>query len=763
MGNGNIGVSVNLYPHEIKFILAKNDIWDARSNADPEKYALKHDDLIRLVKEKDKDLFNIWEVGKEKADYIIDCHDEADRRMPNPKRACCVRLFHPGLSDTIVEAELHLKDGVLETVFHFAKGRLIVRAFAEKGCNRFWLQAEADGEVPWFIFVAEKEPDDSDTTIPLPILKEEGERMASISQTIPAGFGFDDFSWTTVVKFPETSEGVEAQWLEYKAWRVRQYCGLAPGKSTCLCLAIATDRDGTPGDSRTRAKALVSEQLSYETALSNHQSKWEKYWETSYISLDDKELEALWYRNHFGYGCAIGDVPIGSGGNVIIQDSIPWNGDCHMNHNFQKWYCTALATNHAEWMELYADFIRDKLPIFEYQAQLIFGLEGAYCDISYFPFMVKEHCNIINHVGRALAVTGWVGAPLWQHWEYMRDINWLRERAYPYLKAAAKFYYNYLEKYSDSTGEIYPSIRLEEPGWTKDFVGCRNVITDLCMFKKAFDYAIYAAEILDTDDAWRKKWTEARAKVPKIEHGIDENGNGWIALDKDWPNVEPERRADESRYSRWGGGGWIVYPGEYVPGDGDDSLTEALRDMLRKTDLMNPFVSSVSGKNMYPGVPVIHPISSLVPAIRLGLKEHFDSIKQVLSAHRLTYGQTCSYMLAGGSIPKEVNSGIGYMWYDWRSVENKYAAVLAITEMLLQSQGGVIRLFPFIPEDIDASFFGFRAAGGFVISAVRIKGKIKVTLLSESGETALFKTSKNDVMAIPTEAGEVCELEVTYG
>ena len=745
MGNGDIGASVNVYPHEIKITLAKSDVWDARSNADPEKYALKHDDLIQLMKEKDRDLFNIWEVGPGNEDYIIDCYTEGNRRMPEPKRAGCIRLFHPGLSDTLVDSTLQLIDGTFVTTFHFATGKLIVRAFVEKGANRVWMEVEAVGDAPWCVFVVEKEPDDWLTEIPLPIVNNAGDKLATITQTIPGGFGFEAFGWALAAQFPQ-----EGQWLECKAWRIKQWCKLPPGGKARLCVAIATDRDG--GDIIPRAMDMAK--IPYDTILPTHQQNWLDYWQTSNIQLGDRELESVWYRNHFGYACALGANPLGSAGNVLIQDSIPWNGDCHTNHNFQKWYCTAFATNHPEWMELYARFIREKLHIFEYQAQLVFGLKGAYVDISYFPFMVKEHSNIINHVGRALAVTGWMAAPLWHHYEYFRDLDWLRTNAYPYIKAAATFYVNYMEKYSDETNEIWPSIRLEEPHWTKDFIGCRNTLTDLCMFKKTFERAIKAATLLDTDPDLVAIWEKTLARIPAIDYGED-----WIALDRDWPQVEPNRRADESRYSRWGGGGWIVYPGEYVEGDGDDALTQTLRTMLSKTDPLNPYISEVTGENMYPGVPIIHPISSLVPTIRLGLTQKFDRIREVLLAHRLTYGQAASYMLAGGSISKAVDSSIGYMWYDWRSVENKYAGVLAINEMLLQSQGGTLRLFPFVPGEMDAGFENFRAIGGFVVSATRTGGKVKATVISEAGETLRWKLPSGEIKTMPTEKGQAYVIE----
>ncbi|MCL2664234.1 MAG: hypothetical protein FWE82_01340 [Defluviitaleaceae bacterium] len=784
LGSGELGASVNIYPHEIKIVLGKADVWDARLEAYPETDILPHDELINMMAEKDRDLKAGWNFDPKdnEHDFYNGRLGGLFRRPPNPKRAGCIRLYHPGLSNTKVTTRVRLSDGTLETKFIFTKGILTVNAFAERGFNRFWINAHAKGQIPWFALVLEKEPDDSDNTLPLPVIQRETEYLTTISQTIPGGFDIDEFTWHLAARFPQSGAGVDAAYVEHHyAWRVRQYCSLADGASASFCVAAATDRDGfdlsqmpalsdsvlfesteetpsvflckeeTPSvflckeetlSSRKRALLLASPKSSFEKIYASHQKAWGEFWDASNIALDDAELESVWYRNHFGYGCALrpGMTTLGSGGNVVVQDVIPWHGTCHLNHNFQKWYCTALATNHAEWIDIYAAFVNRTMPVFEKHARLIFGLDGVYVDLAYFPIMSHKHFDTSNFMGRALALTGWLGQPLWNHYEYTRDLDWLRENGYCFLKQAAVFYYNYMEKYGSESGEIYPSIRLEEPdGFMRGFVGNRNVITDLCMFKKAFDRALSAAEALGTDEEWQKKWREARKKVPPIEHGVDENGEGWVALDKHHPLKEPAVRADTARHSRWGGGGWIVFPGEYIDGDGGDTLTSAMRLMIEQTDLQNPFTSSVTEKNMYPGVPIIHPISSVVPSIRLCVEKHFEPIRKILLEHRLTYGQFSSYRLSAGEMPPEVLGNSGYLWYDWRSVENKYIGVMAVTEMLLQSQGGVIRLFPFWLSDKDASFNNFRAAGGFAVSASKRGKIIEAEILSLCGETARVK------------------------
>jgi hypothetical protein len=57
-----------------------------------------------------------------------------------------------------------------------------------------------------------------------------------------------------------------------------------------------------------------------------------------------------------------------------------------------------------------------------------------------------------------------------------------------------------------------------------------------------------------------------------------------------------------------------------------------------------------------------------------------------------------------------------------------------LQEMLLQSFGGVLRLFPAWPSSVSASFKTFRAEGAFLVSASWSDGSVKLAeILSERG------------------------------
>ena len=75
-------------------------------------------------------------------------------------------------------------------------------------------------------------------------------------------------------------------------------------------------------------------------------------------------------------------------------------------------------------------------------------------------------------------------------------------------------------------------------------------------------------------------------------------------------------------------------------------------------------------------------------------------------------------------------------------LETPLSAAASIMELLLQSWGGKIRVFPAVPEDWnDASFDQLRAQGGFLVSASRTQPVVKA-ISHSSGELNLYGVKK---------------------
>jgi len=78
----------------------------------------------------------------------------------------------------------------------------------------------------------------------------------------------------------------------------------------------------------------------------------------------------------------------------------------------------------------------------------------------------------------------------------------------------------------------------------------------------------------------------------------------------------------------------------------------------------------------------------------------------------------------------------------WPTFESPISAQRAILDMLLQSWGGTVRIFPACPDAwTEASFANLRAEGGFLVSAQRKDGKTRfVALESLAGEPCRVRT-----------------------
>ena len=89
----------------------------------------------------------------------------------------------------------------------------------------------------------------------------------------------------------------------------------------------------------------------------------------------------------------------------------------------------------------------------------------------------------------------------------------------------------------------------------------------------------------------------------------------------------------------------------------------------------------------------------------------------------------------------QTKSGKSNFTYRPFTLEGNFAFAAAVQEMLVQSQTGVIQLFPAIPDDWkDVSFDTLRTEGAFLASAVRKGGAVqKVTVHSERG--GIFRLS----------------------
>ncbi len=736
IGNGDLGALVQVFQDEFRLHLAKNDIWDARFDHVAKDGVVTQDDLIRMSKEYGFRLEGGAYSGKPVFDRqppkglrYVDRNSGNDKHVfPCPKPAGRIRILNAGTNSTKIRTVLDIRNGVVTSEFEMefgwhGTGLLRVEAFVDRDTNTVRVRLGQERMLGSVRICIEKMPDSIDATIPAPRVRLENESCGTVTQRIPAGYGAKAFEWHLAGAFPEPGKNRGARPIVAHPYRLWQSCELQPGTRIELSVGVATDRDGAglrrKKNSLVRARRLAMDgrKQGYDQARAAQTRSWSRFWDRSGIELADKALEKTWYRNLFALACQIrpGAMAPGLVGNVVPWDASPWHGCFTVNMNTQKMFLSSAPTNHPEWIDGYADWLDHMKPGFRHLAKITFGLKGIHSPHMIFPYQRPERQASSNQCGRAMGMTGWHGQPLWWRWEYFRDRTFLRDRAYPYFKEAASFYWRYLKKYLDASGDLYPSLNLEGPPWTKDFVHNRDPFIDLILFRNTFQYAIEASKVLHTDAAWRKRWEWGLSKIRPVRVDRLEKGGYWIYADKnDIPNNPDNWRGPRQMHAGQSvAAAWTVFPGETVAGDETEGLAPALRRIMQDNQW----------KKWHPDVIWIHHWWCAIPALRMQLPGAFDMARSIILRERFPAGHA------------RTTHWIHLTPDAWRVPEDNYLGVAATTEMLLQSQDGIIRLFPCWPKRQRAAFRGLPARGGFIVSAEwNPKRGIKAEIRSLAGE-----------------------------
>lgn len=757
IGNGDLGALVQVFQNEFRLHLGKNDIWDARFDHVAKDWVVTQDDLIRMSRDYGFRLEGPNYEGKPVFDrkppkglrYIDHGPGWHRHVFPCPKPAGMIRILHSGTSSTRIKTVVDIRTGVVTSEFTMefgihGVGVLKIEAFVDRNSNAIRVRLRQERIFGAVRLCVEKVPDGMDTTIPMPQAKLIDDRHGIVSQVIPAGYGVKAFRWCLAGTFPRSARGLEVKQVEAHSYRLWQSCELQPDHKLEFMVGVATERDaphlsplpqgerkGKQGN-MVRARRLAGEATAkaYDRARKAHERSWAGFWERSGIELEDKELEKSWYRNLFALACHIrpGAMAPGLVGNIVPWEASPWHGTFTVNMNTQKMFLSALPANHPEWIDCYADWLQHMLPGFRHLARITFGLKGIHSPHMIFPYVSAERQSSSSQCGRALGMTGWHGQPLWWRWEYLRDRRFLKQKAYPYLKEAACFYWRYLKKYLDESGDLYPSLNLEGPPWTRDFERNRDCFIDLILFRNTFLWAIEASRVLKVDAAWRKRWEWGLSKIRPVKVEKTEDGAWWIYADKnDAPPEDPARRQDaNARYGQAVTAAWTVFPGEYVDGDENEGPAPVLRRIMK--DMRWQTINAMTW---------IHHWWCAIPALRMGLGNAFAVARRTILNERFPAGHA------------RTTHWIHLLPDSWRVPEENYLGVVATTEMLLQSQGEVIRLFPAWPSEQYARFRDLPARGGFLVSAAWEPGTgLRAEIRSLAGEPCRIRWKEDSVPKI---------------
>lgn len=518
---------------------------------------------------------------------------------------------------------------------------------------------------------------------------------------------------------------------------------LQPGQTLRLMTAVAGG-GANPPDPVPTARSLADAQTG--TALDGlfnaHADWWKQYWLRSYVDLNDDVLERFYYAAQYFLGSASrnGKTAPGLYGLWITKDDPYFSGDYHMNYNFVSSFYGAYSSNRSDFALPLMDAIIGYLPearrLSTQDLQRVkpdhvtprFGSGGIPGGVL-FPVGIgplataTPDTNYWQQVGNALFnVVEFIA-----YWDYTRDRTYLQTKAYPFMKEVATFFSRWME-YDAATGRYTTWGGPHEGTWA------RNPSLDVGMLRYLLTSLLAASSELGLDAGTRPLWQRMLSGLPPIAT-TTYNGKTVYALGD--PGTISDGRA--------------IRPGdntvnlEFIhPGEGL-GIESPQADRQRAIDTLDA-MGSWGQDNSFPKVftqaaRVGYPAQSLVDKLKAQITAKTDANLRIRD--------------------------------EWHGLE-KSGATEAVNNLLLQSDDGVIRVFPVWPAGRDASFVRLREKDAFLVSSQLTAGRVGyVDLTSEAGRQvrlrnpwpgrpvvvtrvgggAVTPTVSGDVVSFPTQAG----------
>lgn len=423
--------------------------------------------------------------------------------------------------------------------------------------------------------------------------------------------------------------------------------------------------------------------------VKSHRNWWNNFYTSSFVSFPDTKLESYYWLQIYKIGCLTRPDAGMIDAHFWYQPTF-WNYLTHNNGTHLRHY-PLLPTNHLDLGESLLNSLDNN------KEQLRLNVKPEeFREDSYF----LGHCSQMDLIApvdmdmrydREWGNLLWYLHIYWLHYRYSMDKDLLRNRLFPLLRGAVNFYLHYVEEgddgklhlpwtYSPEYVNAWNSFpRPENKKFSPEYGLSRDTNYDLALFKWGCIKLLEACEELDIKDSLERKWRDVKDRL--VDFPADSNG---YMIGRDIPYLW------NRHYSHL----FMIYPLHIINWDQPEN-----RDIIDK-----------SLRRQYG---------------KLGLGIGNESLAACVGKGNMVYESFMSRYNGNRNVSA-----------------NSICDLQPLTEMLIQSWGRKIRIFPAIPDSWDeAVFHNLRAEGAFLVSAVRKNGKTAfVRLKSLAGEPCILKT-----------------------
>ena len=403
-----------------------------------------------------------------------------------------------------------------------------------------------------------------------------------------------------------------------------------------------------------------------------------------------------------------------------------WDSKYTININTEMNYWPAEMTNLAECAEPLFSMVEDLAITGQNVAKEHYNLDGW---VTHHNTDLWRGAAPINHANHGIWPTGgaWLSQHLWWHYQYNGDIDFLKNRTWPVLREASRFFADYLVPWPEN-----PEWLMSGPSNSPELGGLvMGPTMDHQVIRNLFANTIEAAGILGVDEDFAEMLKSKREKIVPNQIGKHGQLQEWLE-DKDDPN-EKHRHVSHL---------WGLHPGDEIHPLTTPELAEACRVTLSHRSDGGSGWSRAWKINFW---------------ARLFDGDHSFLLLKNLIVPSTIYDR---YTPEGGGLYKNLFDACPPF-----QIDGNFGATAGITEMLLQSHlrdnnGDYYQdLLPALPSRLPNGIItGIKGRGGFELSIKWEYGELTELQVRSILGNNLNLRYKGKTLSMETSIGEIVRI-----